>query len=131
MAGKAAYKNQWQKENCDRINLTVPKGRKDSIQAHAAAHGESVNGFIGRAIVETMERDSTDSPHEAAGQPAETGGISLSPDTLERAQQAAGRTGEAPAEFVARAVETQAQRDKSSIALGINPATGDKMKGEA
>lgn len=41
----------------DRINLTVPKGQKEEIQTHAAALGESVNGFIGRAITEAMERD--------------------------------------------------------------------------
>lgn len=41
----------------DRINLTVPKGKKDTIKAHAEAQGESVNGFINRAIDETMERD--------------------------------------------------------------------------
>ena len=57
MAGKAEYKNKWQKENCDRINLTVPKGKKETIQAHAEAQDESVNGFINRAISETMERD--------------------------------------------------------------------------
>lgn len=59
MAGKAEYKNQWQKENMDRVNLTMPKGRKVIIQAHAEAHSESVNGFINRAISETMERDKT------------------------------------------------------------------------
>ncbi len=57
VAGKTEYKNNWQKENYDRINLTVPKGRKAAIQAHAAEHGESVNAFIARAIEETMERD--------------------------------------------------------------------------
>ena len=57
MAGKAEYKNQWQKENCDRVNLTRPKGCKAEAQAHAEAHSESVNGFINRAIFETMERD--------------------------------------------------------------------------
>ena len=42
----------------DRINLTVPKGDKDIIKAHAEKHdGGSVNGFIQRAIKETMERD--------------------------------------------------------------------------
>lgn len=41
----------------DRINLTVAKGKKDTIQAHAEAHSESVNGFINRAIQETMDRD--------------------------------------------------------------------------
>lgn len=57
MAGKTGYKNQWQKENMDRINLALPKGEKERIKAHAAAQGESVNGFIKRAIDETMQRD--------------------------------------------------------------------------
>lgn len=51
------YNNQFIKQAYDRINLTVPKGQKDIIQAHAQAQGESVNGFIGRAISEAMERD--------------------------------------------------------------------------
>ena len=50
--------HKYVKANYDRIELTVPKGRKDTIKAHAGARGESVNSFIGRAIDETMERDS-------------------------------------------------------------------------
>lgn len=57
MAGKTEYKNNWQKENVDRINLIVPKGQKEAIKAHAETRGESVNGFVNRAIAETMERD--------------------------------------------------------------------------
>lgn len=53
---KAVHK--YVKANYDRMELTVPKGQRDTIKAHAAARGESVNGFIGRAILETMERDS-------------------------------------------------------------------------
>lgn len=49
--------NKWIAKAYDRINLTVPKGQKEAIQAHAAKYGESVNGFIGRAITETMDRD--------------------------------------------------------------------------
>lgn len=59
MSGKAEYKNKWQKENCDRINLTVPKGHKAEIKAHADSQKESVNSFINRAIDETMERDNS------------------------------------------------------------------------
>lgn len=56
--GKAvAYNNKFIKEAYDRINLTTPKGRKAEIQAHAEARGESVNGFINRAILEAIERD--------------------------------------------------------------------------
>lgn len=57
MAGKTDYKNQWQKDNVDRVNLTMPKGKKDIIRAHAEAQGESTTGFINRAISEAMERD--------------------------------------------------------------------------
>ena len=57
MADRTEYKNQWTKENMDRIPLVVPKGQKDVIKSHAAARSESVNGFIWRAIQEAMERD--------------------------------------------------------------------------
>ncbi|NCA93204.1 hypothetical protein EOM82_08225 [bacterium] len=54
---KIEYNNKFIAEAYDRINLTVKKGQKDIITAHAKANGESVNGFINRAIQETMERD--------------------------------------------------------------------------
>ena len=57
MTSKSEYRNSWIAEKLDRINLTVPKGRKDDIKAHAEARSESVNGFINPAITETMERD--------------------------------------------------------------------------
>lgn len=56
---KAAQRavNKYMRENYDRVNLTMPKGKKDAIQIHAAQRGESVTAFINRAIDETMERD--------------------------------------------------------------------------
>ena len=45
------------KNKYDRFGLTMPKGNLDTIKAHAATRGESVNGFVNRAISETMERD--------------------------------------------------------------------------
>lgn len=53
----AAVKNRYIDKAYDRINLTTIKGGKEKIRAHAERHGESVNGFINRAIKETMERD--------------------------------------------------------------------------
>ena len=54
----AAVKNRYNDKAYDRINLTVPKGDKEIIKAHADKHdGGSVNGFIQRAIKETMQRD--------------------------------------------------------------------------
>ena len=49
--------NKWIAKAYDRINLTVPKGQKERLQAHAEAHGESVNGCINRAQSETLERE--------------------------------------------------------------------------
>lgn len=49
--------NKYMAANYDRINVTMPKGKKDIIKAHADGQGESVNAFINRAIDETMERD--------------------------------------------------------------------------
>ena len=53
----ARSKNTWIEKTYDRINLTVPKGKKDTIKAHAESHGQSVNSFINEAIDEKMERD--------------------------------------------------------------------------
>ena len=52
--------HRYVKANYDRMELTVPKGRKAEIKAHAEAHGQSVNGFINEAIDEKMERDKTE-----------------------------------------------------------------------
>ena len=49
--------SKYMKENYDEIKVRVEKGQKEAIKAHAEAHSESVNGFINRAIDETMERD--------------------------------------------------------------------------
>lgn len=44
----------------DEIKVRVPKGQKEIINAHAQSRGESLNGFVKRAINETIERDGTD-----------------------------------------------------------------------
>lgn len=49
---KAVHK--YIKSNYDRIELTVPKGRKDEIKIFASAQGESVNSFISRLINEAL-----------------------------------------------------------------------------
>lgn len=54
---KVAYNNAFNSKAYDRINLTVPKGFKESLKAHAESQGESVNSFINRAIMEVTETD--------------------------------------------------------------------------
>ena len=45
------------KAHYDEVKIRMEKVSKAQIQAHAEIQGESVNGFINRAIAETMERD--------------------------------------------------------------------------
>lgn len=52
-------KNKYNAKAYDRIALQVKKGRKETLKAHAEQHGESLNGFINRAIDEAMERDNS------------------------------------------------------------------------
>ena len=115
-ASKAQQKavTKYMKAKYDEIKVRVEKGQKDTIQTHAAAHGESVNGFIGRAISETMAQDSADGPQGAAGQSVVAGVVSLPSDTLETAQRAAEAAGEALPMFIARAVSETAERDSLS-----------------
>lgn len=72
MGGKNSYESikRYQDKAYDKILVRIHKGKKDTVQAHAAARGESVNGFINRAIDSQMERDGT-APGGAAG-PEET-----------------------------------------------------------
>ena len=56
-AEKSAYRNSWIAEKLDRINLTVPKGKKEQIKVVADKVGLSVNAYINQAIDERMERD--------------------------------------------------------------------------
>lgn len=65
-ASKAQQKavNKYIAKAYDRINVTVPKGDKDRIKAHADTRGESVNGFILRAINAQMQRDAGEMERE-------------------------------------------------------------------
>lgn len=132
-ASKAQQKavNKYVKANYDLYQVKMPKGRKDEIKAHAEAQGQSVNGFINAAIDHEMERDNAGGPQEVAQEPSGSGVVPLRPDTLEAAERAAEATGEAVPDFMRRAVETQAQRDKASLKLGINPTTGGRLEKEA
>ncbi len=49
--------NKYAAKAYDRIALQVKKGRRDELRMHAEQHGESLNGFINRAIEETIQRD--------------------------------------------------------------------------
>ena len=87
------------KDNYDRMELTVPKGRKAEIKAIAESCGQSVNAFVNEAIDAALTG--------SVAQP--DGDTVLTPKALTQARSAAEAAGEA--------VETQAERDK--IARGL------------
>lgn len=46
----------WQKENTDRLNFTMPKGTKEKIKTAAEKIGVSSSEFIREAIQEKIEK---------------------------------------------------------------------------
>ena len=49
--------SKYMKENYDVYQIRMPKGKKEVIKAAAQAQGESVNGYITRAVDERLERE--------------------------------------------------------------------------
>ena len=89
-ASKAQQKavTKYMRENYDEIKVRVEKGRRDIVKSHAEARGESVNGFVNRAISETMERDTPTRPQEAAGAALGVGAVLLPSETIKTDQRA-------------------------------------------
>ena len=48
---------KYEKDKIDKVLLRLPKGKKEAIQKHIVQSGESVNGFINRAIDMTIALD--------------------------------------------------------------------------
>ncbi len=48
---------KFESKNYDKILIRLKKGDKKKIQEYATTHNESINGFIRRAIQETMEKN--------------------------------------------------------------------------
>lgn len=42
----SAVKRRYNEKAYDRLAITVPKGQKQAIEAHAKSKGESVNGLV-------------------------------------------------------------------------------------
>ncbi len=60
MKDRKEYFLQYKKENLKRIPLDVPKEKYEQIKDHASSRSETVNGFIKRAIDETISRDNSE-----------------------------------------------------------------------
>ena len=115
-AQKRAHKNYMEKFS--RVEVRIPYEKRERVQSHAERQGESVNGFINRAIEETMERDNGENP---VGNIRAEGAAFLSPDTLERARASAEKNGEDISRFIGRAVESAIERPAGEVTLSLPP----------
>ena len=83
--------NKYMAENYDRINLVVPKGRRDELRAQAEAAGKSLNAYlIGLIEGETQQH--------------------ITPEALDKATQAAQAAGEDLEAWITRAISDTAKR---------------------
>lgn len=96
-----------------RVPLDMQLCDYDALKAHADSTGESVNGFIKRAISAAIHSAPTEDPAPAQpAQPAPEGvPVYLPADAYSAAQAAAEAQGESIADYTARAIHTQAERD--------------------
>ena len=49
--------NKYNAKAYDRLNIVVPKGKREKIKDYAESRGESLNGYVNRLIDEDMGRD--------------------------------------------------------------------------
>ena len=84
--------NKYMSEKYDRINLVVPKGRRDELRAKAEAAGKSLNSYL----VGLIEGEAPQY---------------ITPEALDKATQAAQAAGEELEAWIARAINDTAQRD--------------------
>ena len=48
---------KYEQEKIDKVLVRFPKGKKDQIHRHVANTGESLNGFINRAVDQALSAD--------------------------------------------------------------------------
>ena len=46
--------NRYNEKAYDRINIAIPKGHKATIQAAAEQEGESINGYVNKAVLNRL-----------------------------------------------------------------------------
>ena len=50
----SAVKNRYNTKAYDRLAITIPKGQKATIQAAAEQEGESINGYVNKAVLDRL-----------------------------------------------------------------------------
>ena len=63
MIDRKEYLNNYKKEKLKRVPLDLTKEKYEEVKEHALSNSETVNGFIKRAIDETIKRDASNGSH--------------------------------------------------------------------
>ena len=113
---------KWDKENMTTMGCKIKRTHAAAFKAYCENQGNTSNTVLKDFVLGCIGEQET---VPQAGESAP--GVPLSPEAVKAAQEAAESTGETVPQFIGRAVQTQAQRDKASLSLGINPATGGKI----
>lgn len=92
--------NKYMAEKYDRINLVVPKGRREELRAKAEAAGKSLNSYLIGLI-------QGDDPAPAPGVPKY-----ITPEAMDTAIVAAEAAGEPIQDWITRAIKDTASRDE-------------------
>lgn len=110
--------NRYMKNNYDRVNLTMPKGEKAVVKAHADAAGESVNAFILRAVHNAMKPGNGAQEGAESAQGPESRPVLLAQAVdVERVKVHAEKMEESIEAFLSRAVDGQIVRDETALKL--------------
>ena len=122
---KIATNNAWTNAHYDRVNLALPKGQKERIQAAASASGEkSVNSWISKAIEARLTGAAAQEaqPAQAPQQTAQPDGsiVSINPEDLDTMRQHLERYEYDEAAFLARAIKQQIDIDLRHSRMGSN-----------
>ena len=114
--------NKYNLEHMSTLGCKVRKAQAVAFKAYCQNQGSTSNTVLKDFVLGCIGEQEA-APRAGEGPP----GVPLSPEALKTAQEAAESTGETVPQFVGRAVQMQAQQDKTSLSLGIDPATGGKI----
>lgn len=104
---------KWDSENMATLACKVKKDHADRFKAYCAEIGKTSNAVLRDCVLSCIGGESPQELTEAA-RGAEA---ILTPGTLKAAQEAAQMAEETLSEFISRAVDTQAKRDKVMFAM--------------
>lgn len=106
---------KWDSANMATLACKVKKEQAEQFKAYCSNIGETVNSVFQSYVSNCTSGKATEMDVEAQ----EGRSNILTPSALQTAQEAAQKAGETVPAFVERAVETQAQRDKTAFALEL------------